>query len=238
MSVINQIRNLENILSRCQRLDDIYRYIDCDSQSSANFDYINLVVINIFQIGDYIKDLSEDFKLTHNIVSWSDIKILGQTLMSDYNSLTVEFLSSKITNEMAKLKKYCQEQLDMIMAQLSPNEIASLRFQDNQIPPESLYSIEEIRRMVSPIARRYDLSRMWLCGLYAIGKAAPESELGFRLIDDEYYHVDIDGLWLDIEAALAMEISIIQSCSNENDSIKAFYEKEFYEYEVLIYEKI
>ncbi|MDR0621059.1 MAG: nucleotidyltransferase domain-containing protein, partial [Deltaproteobacteria bacterium] len=39
------------------------------------------------------------------------------------------------------------------------------------------YSIEEIREIVSPIAQRFGVDRMWLFGSYARGDIHPDSDL-------------------------------------------------------------
>ena len=44
-----------------------------------------------------------------------------------------------------------------------------------------IYTIEEIKAIASPIARRYGISALYLFGSYARGEATPESDLDFRI---------------------------------------------------------
>lgn len=44
-----------------------------------------------------------------------------------------------------------------------------------------IYSIDEIRSIAEPIARRYGIAALYLFGSYARGEATPESDLDFRI---------------------------------------------------------
>ena len=44
-----------------------------------------------------------------------------------------------------------------------------------------IYTIDEIRKIISPIATRYGVERMFLFGSYARGEATTQSDLDFRL---------------------------------------------------------
>jgi predicted nucleotidyltransferase len=69
---------------------------------------------------------------------------------------------------------------------------------------ESLYTVDEVIKIVSPIAQRFDVKRMWLFGSYARGDATPDSDLDFRVEpDDECGLIKYNGLWLALEGLLA-----------------------------------
>jgi hypothetical protein len=44
---------------------------------------------------------------------------------------------------------------------------------------EKVYTIEEIKRLVTPIAKKYDVDRVFLFGSYARGEADNKSDLDF-----------------------------------------------------------
>ncbi len=44
-----------------------------------------------------------------------------------------------------------------------------------------IYTIDEIRRIAAPIARRYGIAALYLFGSYARGEATPESDIDFRI---------------------------------------------------------
>lgn len=44
-----------------------------------------------------------------------------------------------------------------------------------------IYSIEEIKTQISPIAKEFGIDRIYLFGSYARGQATPQSDLDFRI---------------------------------------------------------
>ena len=46
---------------------------------------------------------------------------------------------------------------------------------------DKIYTIDEIKQIISPIAVRYGVERMYLFGSYARGEATTQSDIDFRL---------------------------------------------------------
>ena len=46
---------------------------------------------------------------------------------------------------------------------------------------DKVYTLDEIRSIACPIARRYDIAALYLFGSYARGEATPHSDLDFRV---------------------------------------------------------
>ena len=46
---------------------------------------------------------------------------------------------------------------------------------------EKVYTIDEIKAIAAPIAKRYGISAFYLFGSYARGEATPSSDLDFRI---------------------------------------------------------
>jgi predicted nucleotidyltransferase len=48
---------------------------------------------------------------------------------------------------------------------------------------ERIYTMDEIKRIVEPVAREYGVRRLSLFGSYARGEAGPDSDIDIRVID-------------------------------------------------------
>jgi predicted nucleotidyltransferase len=104
---------------------------------------------------------------------------------------------------------------------------------DGQSARKSLYTVDEVKRIVSPIARRWDVLQMWLFGSYARGEATPESDIDI-LVDPEEPcgYVKLAGLLIDLEEALGMEVDL-QTTDSFGEEFLAHIAKD----EILIYER-
>lgn len=73
-----------------------------------------------------------------------------------------------------------------------------------------VYTLDEIRHIASPIARRYDIAALYLFGSYARGEATPDSDLDFRV--DRYGMKDLlelGGLYSDLEAGFDKPLDVL-----------------------------
>ena len=75
---------------------------------------------------------------------------------------------------------------------------------------DRVYTLDEIRRIASPIARRYDIAALYLFGSYARGEATPKSDLDFRVdrggIKDM---LELGGLYSDLEAGFDKPLDVL-----------------------------
>ena len=75
---------------------------------------------------------------------------------------------------------------------------------------DKVYTLNEIRRIASPIARRYDIAALYLFGSYARGEATPESDLDFRV--DRGAMTDLlslGGLYSDLEEGFEKKVDVL-----------------------------
>ena len=75
---------------------------------------------------------------------------------------------------------------------------------------DKIYSFEEIKSIVAPIAKRYGVDRVYLFGSYARGEADPDSDVDIRI--DAEHITDLFGLgslYADLEAALAKSLDLV-----------------------------
>jgi len=74
------------------------------------------------------------------------------------------------------------------------------------------YTVEEIKRRISPIAMKYGLAAVYLFGSYARGEATAESDIDL-LVDVSGTELDslfkLGGLYNDLEDALGTSIDLV-----------------------------
>lgn len=94
------------------------------------------------------------------------------------------------------------------------------------------YSIEEIRRIVSPIAERYGVERIYLFGSRARGDNTPESDIDLRVDKGKVVGFALGGLYLDLAEALKTDLDLLTTGSLEEDFLRRIEPEE-----VLLYEQ-
>ncbi|MDR1041885.1 MAG: nucleotidyltransferase family protein [Deltaproteobacteria bacterium] len=96
------------------------------------------------------------------------------------------------------------------------------------------YTVEDIRRIIEPIARRREVERVWLFGSYARGDAGPDSDVDIRLDKGEIRgYFQLGGLYNELEKALGIKPDLLTTGSLSDDFL-ALISKD----EVLIYESV
>ena len=86
--------------------------------------------------------------------------------------------------------------------------------EDKLMPP---YTIEEIKRLILPVARKYKLSAVYLFGSYARGEATADSDVDL-LVDlrgSTVRGMDLGGLYNDLTDALEKELDLVTVASLE-----------------------
>jgi uncharacterized protein len=79
------------------------------------------------------------------------------------------------------------------------------------------YTIEEIRDIVSPIARKYGVSRVYLFGSYARGEASLNSDVDLRIDKGTLKGMfALCGLYTEMEEALQLKVDVLTTGSLED----------------------
>jgi predicted nucleotidyltransferase len=96
-----------------------------------------------------------------------------------------------------------------------------------------VYTIDEIKTRVAPIARQYELSHAWLFGSYARGEATPDSDVDICIEKQgPFGFFGFPGLYADLQDSLEKAIDIVTKDGiKSNTQFKENIEKE----EILIY---
>ena len=73
-----------------------------------------------------------------------------------------------------------------------------------------IYTLDEIREIASPIARRYGVAALYLFGSYARGEATAESDLDFRVDRDGITDLlQLGGLYDDLEQCFQKKTDVL-----------------------------
>ena len=95
-----------------------------------------------------------------------------------------------------------------------------------------VYTIEEIKTIVAPIAKVYGVHRIFLFGSYARGEATPSSDLDFRVDKGSLRGLfALGGLYSDLEDGFGKELDLLTTGSLEPQFLNQIMGEE-----ILIYE--
>lgn len=96
-----------------------------------------------------------------------------------------------------------------------------------------VYSIPEIAKIVSPIARTYGINRLSVFGSYARGEATPDSDIDFHILDRGSLRglFQLAGFELALEDALRTTVDVVTTDSLFED-VRNVVERE----ELIVYE--
>ena len=98
---------------------------------------------------------------------------------------------------------------------------------------DKIYTIDEIRSNISPIAKKYGVVRVYLFGSYARGEATKSSDIDLRVDKGQLRGlVALSGLRIDISEALSKNVDLLTTRSLSED-----FRNEIKNDEVLIYEQ-
>ncbi len=99
---------------------------------------------------------------------------------------------------------------------------------------ERIYTTDEIKRIVEPVAREYGVGRLSLFGSYARGEAGPDSDIDIRLIDgyQDWGWFKLAGFMGRLEERLGTKVDVIPCDPSAHEFLDAIRNDE-----VIIYEQ-
>jgi len=81
---------------------------------------------------------------------------------------------------------------------------------------EKIYTVDEIREIVLPIARRHGVTALYLFGSYARGEATAESDIDFLMDGGKIRTLyQLAAFRLDLEEALGKPVDLLTSGHND-----------------------
>lgn len=100
-----------------------------------------------------------------------------------------------------------------------------------------LYTIDEIKAKIIPIAKQYNLSKVYLFGSYARGEEDENSDIDIALeIEDESQYMDVYGV-LSRVFNCDVDILLVNDLVNPRTNIGTLVKKNFLHDRVLLYHK-
>ena len=75
---------------------------------------------------------------------------------------------------------------------------------------DKVYTLNEIKSIASPIARRYNIAALYLFGSYARGEATRHSDLDFRVDRDGMTDLlDLGGFYDELETGFGKKLDVL-----------------------------
>ena len=94
-----------------------------------------------------------------------------------------------------------------------------------------MYSVADVRKIVSPIAARYGVHRMYLFGSYARGENTPGSDVDLRIDKGNVRGMQMAFLLSDLEDALQLPVDLLSTAALDARFLQSIKEEEKLLYE-------
>lgn len=86
---------------------------------------------------------------------------------------------------------------------------------------DNVYTIDEIRNVVAPIAKAYDVDRVYLFGSYARGEATPKSDVDLRIDKGRLRGLfTLGAMYADLEEGLGKKLDLLTTGSLDQKFLK------------------
>ena len=94
-----------------------------------------------------------------------------------------------------------------------------------------MYSTAEIQRIVSPIAAKYGVRRLYLFGSYARGESTPDSDIDLRIDKGNVRGMQMAFLLSDLEDALHLPVDLLSTTALDAGFLQSIKNEEMLMYE-------
>ena len=105
---------LTHIIEHCERIQKSLERFGSDLESfQSDADFRDSVSMNLLQIGELSKKLSDEFlNATRAEMNWRAIIGMRNLFAHDYGSMDIELIWETAVNDIPQLIKYCKEKID------------------------------------------------------------------------------------------------------------------------------
>lgn len=93
------------------------------------------------------------------------------------------------------------------------------------------YTVEDLQRIIAPIAKKYHISAVYLFGSYARGDNDNESDIDLRIDKGQLKGLfALGGFYNDVQEALGMDIDVVTTGGLDDDFLSSIkkYEVQLY----------
>lgn len=94
------------------------------------------------------------------------------------------------------------------------------------------YTVDELRKIVAPLAKEYGAERIYLFGSYARGEETGHSDIDLRIDKGQIRGLALAGLLTDLEDALGLPVDMLTTSSLDEHFLSAIRNDEVLLYEV------
>lgn len=107
---------------------------------------------------------------------------------------------------------------------------------------DKIYTIDELKSIISPIAEKHNISRVFLFGSYARGEADEKSDVDLRVDAENIRNLfQLGGLYSDLEEALGKSLDLVTTEAlreNKEEPLTRRFIRNIRKDEKILYEKI
>lgn len=115
MIVIDErdIAVIRRLLSCCYEIDEALERFgkSLDDFKRDNL-FRNAVSMSLQQIGEFVKRLSDEFKVSHPDIPWRIIRGMRNWFAHDYYAMDIDTIWDTVVNDIPTLRKFCEDILN------------------------------------------------------------------------------------------------------------------------------
>ena len=114
---------IEHIYNYCKEISEELDQIGNDRTNFLESSvYKNSLALCVLQIGELVTLLSDDYKASKNSVEWKSIKGMRNVVAHKYGKFDFDVLWETVTEDIPKLKAFCESEMGSELNQDPPTE--------------------------------------------------------------------------------------------------------------------
>ena len=104
---------LDKILRYCTDIEFTHNeYPHNEETFYSNPTYRNAIALCLLQIGELVKNLSDDFTRANQIIPWSAIRGMRNVVAHHYGKIDIETLWETSLQDIQELQSFCKNQIE------------------------------------------------------------------------------------------------------------------------------